>query len=274
MAALAEIVGSRELLANLTLRELRGKYKRSALGWAWSLINPLVTMAIYTVVFGVFLKARPAPGEPSGLNVFALWLLAALLPWNFLNNSLQGGVQSLIGNANLIKKVYFPRELLVASTVGSWLVTFGIEMGVLSAVLLVWGNFVVPWIPAVLLIMVLETAFALGLALGVSVLNVYFRDIEHFLAIFMQVWFYATPIVYPMRYISRLARYHALGVNLAQVYRVNPMTEFAIAYRNVFYDLRWPAASTWAYLVGWSVAALVAGWLLFSRREGGLAEEL
>lgn len=274
MTALAEIVSSRELLANLTLRELRSKYKRSVLGWAWSLINPVVSMGIYTVVFGVFLKARPAAGDPSGLNVFALWLLAALLPWNFLNNSLNGGVQALIGNANLIKKVYFPRELLVASSVASWFVTFLIEMGVLAAVLLVWGNFVVPWVPAVVLIMVLQTAFVLGLALGVAVLNVYFRDIEHFLAIFLQVWFYASPIVYPMRYVDKLSRYHALGVSVAQVYRANPMTQFAIAYRNVFYDLRWPAATTWGYLVGWSAAALVVGWVLFRRGEARLAEEL
>lgn len=274
MTALAEIVTSRELLANLTLRELRGKYKRSALGWAWSLVNPLVTMAVFTIVFSIFLKAKPDPGNPSGLDIFALWLLTGLLPWNFLANSLTGGMSSLVGNANLIKKVYFPRELLVGSAVGAWLVTFMIEMGVLACVLLAFGNMVLPWIPLLLVVAALQTVFVLGLALGFAVMNVYFRDVEHFLAIGLQVWFYATPVVYPMKYVHSLAKYHALGVSALDVYQANPMTQFAIAYRNIFYDLRFPSAETWGYLIGWTVFAILAGWALFGAREGGLAEEL
>ncbi|HST65336.1 MAG TPA: ABC transporter permease, partial [Mycobacteriales bacterium] len=123
MTALTEVAASRELLWNLTLRELRGKYKRSALGWSWSLVNPPVTMALFTVVFGVFLRAQPGRGDPSGLDVFALWLLCGLLPWNFLANSLNGGAGALVGNSNLIKKVWFPRETLVGAVTGANLVT-------------------------------------------------------------------------------------------------------------------------------------------------------
>ena len=114
MTALTQFRGSRELLANLTMREVRGKYKRTVLGQLWSLINPLATMPIYTLVFGLVLQGEIPPGKPSGLDVFALWLICALLPWNFLNTAVSGGMGSLVGNANLIKKVYFRRDTLVA----------------------------------------------------------------------------------------------------------------------------------------------------------------
>ena len=137
MTYLSDVVQSRDLWVNLTLRELRGKYKRSFLGWGWSLINPLATMVIFTVVFSVLLKSNPAPGDPSGLHVFALFLLCGLLPWNYLSNSMTGGMYSLVGNANLVKKVYFPREVLVAANVASWLFSLLIEMCVLWVALLV-----------------------------------------------------------------------------------------------------------------------------------------
>src|ERR1700758_2564870 len=123
MASVPELASSRELMTNLTLRELRGKYKRSVLGWSWSLLNPLATMAIFTVVFAYFLKVKVPPGNPSGLSVFALFLLCGLLPFNFLANGMSGSMSALIGNANLIKKVYFPREILVAANVASWAVS-------------------------------------------------------------------------------------------------------------------------------------------------------
>jgi ABC-2 type transport system permease protein len=269
VSAVADIVASRELLWNLTLRELRGKYKRSALGWSWSLVNPLVTMAIFTVVFGVFLKAGPDRGDPSGLDVFALWLLCALLPWNFVANTLNGGALALVGNGNLIKKVYFPRQTLVGAVTGANLVNLLIELGVLCVALLVAGNDVLPWIPGALVVTALLVVFALGLALAVSVLNVYFRDTQHFLGIFLQLWFYASPIVYP----SKLVQAHVSG-GWWSVYEANPFFRFAEAYRNLLYDLRWPDWGTLGLLVAWSAVSLAAGWLLFGRLEGRLAEEL
>jgi ABC-type polysaccharide/polyol phosphate export permease len=269
VTAISEVVASRELLWNLTLRELRGKYKRSALGWSWSLVNPLVTMAIFTVVFGVFLKAGPDRGDPSGLDVFALWLLCALLPWNFVGNTLNGGAVALVGNGNLIKKVYFPRQTLVGAVVGANLVNLLIELGVLCVALLVVGNDVLPWIPGALLVTALLVVFVLGLSLALSVLNVYFRDTQHFLAIFLQLWFYASPIVYP----SRLVSDHLSGA-WWNVYQANPFFRFAEAYRNLLYDLRWPAWSTLGLLVAWSAVSVVFGWWLFGRLEGRLAEEL
>jgi ABC-2 type transport system permease protein len=269
MSYLAEVAGSRDLLINLTLRELRGKYKRSVLGWGWSLINPLATMAIFTVVFSVLLKSNPAAGDPSGLDVFALFLLCGLLPWNYLSNSMTGGMYSLVGNANLIKKVYFPREVLVAANVASWLFSFLIEMAVLWVALIAFGNMVIPWIPAVLVLMLIQTAFVLGIALMLSVLNVYFRDTQHLIGIVLQVWFYATPIIYPLS----LVQQHISGW-LYKLYEANPMAQFAQAYRNLMYDLRWPTAGNIAYVVLVSAATLVAGAFVFRRFEGRLAEEL
>ena len=137
MTALTQLRDSRELLVNLTMREVRGKYKRTALGQLWSLINPLAMMLIFTAVFGLVLKIKIDPGSPSGLNIFALWLVCALLPWNFMNSAVSGGMGSLVGNANLIKKVYFPRDALVASTVLSCDVTFLVELAVLFAAVFV-----------------------------------------------------------------------------------------------------------------------------------------
>lgn len=266
---LRDVVDSRDLFINLTLRELRSKYKRSVLGWGWSLLNPLATMAIFTAIFSVLLKATPDPGDPSGLDVFALFLLCGLLPWNYLANSMAGGMGSLVGNANLIKKVYFPRQLLVASNTASWLFSLAIELSLLSVVLLIAGNFVLPWLPMVVFVMVVQTVFVLGVALGVAVLNVYFRDTQHLVGIVLQIWFYATPIIYP----GKLVREHLDGVWLA-LYEANPMLQFVTAYRNLLYDLRWPSGGTLVYLALVSIATFIAGYAVFKRYEGRLAEEL
>lgn len=271
MHTLLELRRYRELFANLTLRELRGKYKRSVLGWAWSMLNPIAQMGIYSLVFGFFLKIEPPTGDPSGLHVFAFFLLCGLLPWTFLANGVTAGMGSLLANANLVKKVWFPRQLLVGSTVASWGVSFLIEMGVLSVVLLVAGNFVVPWLAPALAIGVLQAAFVLGLALTLSVCTVYLRDLEYLVGIGLQIWFYATPIVYPLRVVEDAL---ADRPGLLQLYELNPMTRFVEAYRAVLYSLRFPTAATMTYLVVWSLLSLAVGLWAFGKLDGRLAEEL
>lgn len=271
MSSVAELAESRELFWNLTLRELRGKYKRSLLGWTWSLLNPLATMVIFTVVFRFFLKVEVAPGEPSGLDVFALFLLCGLLPWNFLSNGMSGSMGALIGNSNLIKKVFFPREILVVSNIASWVVSFLLEMAVLAIVLLVAGNFVVPWLVPALALVVVQTVFVVGIGLLLSVLNVYFRDVQHLIGIMLQIWFYATPIVYPIS-VVRDALDDSPG--LFTLYKLNPMVRFVEAYRDCLYDLRFPALLDSVYLVGVSAATLALGVFVFARLEPKLAEEL
>ncbi|MDP9071707.1 MAG: ABC transporter permease [Actinomycetota bacterium] len=261
-------------MVNLTLRELRGKYKRSALGWLWSLLNPLATMAIFTVVFRFFLRVEVPRGEPSGMQVFAFFLVCGLLPWNFLSNAVAGSLSSLLGNANLIKKVYFPREVLVVANVASWLVAFLIELGVLAVALLVAGNAVLPWLVVVLLLVVVQTVFVTGIALMLSVLNVYFRDVQHLVGIVLQLWFYATPVVYPLMLVP--VRAEVLGIELPVrfLYELNPMVAFVEAYRDCLYELRFPPAGDVMEMVVAAALALAAGVAVFRRMEPKLAEEL
>ncbi|MGK2956853.1 MAG: ABC transporter permease [Acidimicrobiales bacterium] len=277
MTKLADYADARELTINLTLRELRGKYKRSVIGWSWSLINPLATVLIYSLVFSFFLKVEPDRGSPSGLKVFAIFLLCGLLPWNYLSNGMNGGMSALVGNSNLIKKVYFPREVLVVASLVSWLVSMLIELGVLAAILLLFGNMILPWIPAVLLLVLVQSIFILGLGLMLSVLNVYFRDVQHFMGIILQIWFYATPIVYPIRVVEEAATKHDLqifGLGLDAIYRLNPMVGFVEAYRDLLYDLRFPPAGDMLYLAAWSIVTMTVGLIIFNRMAGNLAEEL
>lgn len=271
MSTLSDIRRSRDLLVNLTLRELRGKYKRSLLGWTWSMLNPLASMLTYTLVFSLILQVELPPGDPSGLDVFPLFLLCGLLPWSFIGNSMTAGMESLIGNANLVKKVYFPREVLVASTVASFLVTFLIELGVLVVALLIAGNLVLPWLLLAVPLVAVQCAFALGLALLLSVTNVYFRDMRHIVGIVLQVWFYLTPIVYPISYVTEHTEDRGWMLDL---YKLNPMTAFVEAYRDLLYDLRFPAVGDVCVIVAWSAAALVGGIALFRKLEPRLAEEL
>jgi ABC-type polysaccharide/polyol phosphate export permease len=274
MSRLSDFAGTRDLTVNLTLRELRGRYKRSVLGWTWSLLNPLATVLIYSLVFSFFLKIVPPRGHPSGLQSFALFLLCALVPWNFFQNGLNMGLGSLIGNGNLIKKVYFPRELLVASSIISLVVTMLIELGVLGAILMIFGNMVLPWIPVVLVLVAIESVFVFGIALMLAVCNVYFRDVQHLVAILLQVLFYTCPIVYPLRYVPVHATVLGVEIPLLRIYSLNPLVRFIGVFRDVLYDLRFPPLWDLAYLVIWSAAMFALGMWVFGRLDRRLAEEV
>lgn len=277
MTTLAEYASSRELMANLTLRELRGRYKRSLLGWAWSLLNPLATMLIFTLVFKFFLRIEAPPSESTGLTSFALYLLCGLLAWNFVVNGISLSITALVANSNLIKKTYFPRELLVASQVASLVVSLLIEMSLLLVAMLVFGNMVLPFLPIVIVLVVLLTLFVTGLALVFSVLNVYFRDVQHFVSILFQVWFYLTPVVYPYYFVTQRQRelsFFGAEVAVRTIYDVNPMVKFVEAIRDCFYDLTVPTLGSMTYLTAVSVVTFLAGMVLFTRMSGRLAEEL
>lgn len=271
MSLLTPLLSRRDLTVNLTLRELRGKYKRSALGWAWSLLNPLASVATFAIVFRFFLKVPLITGDPSGLRVYALYLVCGLLPWNFLANGIVGGMSAVVGNANLIKKVFFPRQLLVLGSTLSWGISLCIEMSVVSVAMLVAGNFVLPWIPAVVLVLVLQAIFVLGIALLMGSAAVYFRDLEHLVGILLQLWFYATPIIYPMKLVTDQGVHHPWMLRL---YDLNPMVHFVEVYRNLLYDLRGPTLNDIAVLVVAAAVSLTIGSLVFARLEPRFAEEL
>lgn len=269
MSSITELVERRELLWNLTLREMRGRYKRTALGWAWSLLNPLSTMLTYTIVFSVILGGQPPIGNPSHLNTFALYLMCGLLPWNFFAISCGNGLQAVLGNAGLVRKVAFPREHLVIATVLAGLLTNFIELTVLGIVLVFFGNVVVVWIPMMLIAATLIGVFATGLGLMLSALNVYFRDTGYLWAIVTQIWFFLTPIVYPDSLLKQKVP-HWLYIILSR----QPMAVAVQVMRNLMYDLRAPTIAQWGYLVVWAAISLTAGLVVFRRLEPRFAEEL
>lgn len=265
-ATVAAYRSSKELFYNFVLRELRSKYKRSFLGWTWSLINPIALTIVYTIVFSDFLKSRLSTAHPSGLNEFSLYLLCGMLPWNFFQASVQGCIGSLVGNGPLIKKTYFPRELLPASNVASNMVSHLIEMGLLLVALLAFGNWRAgAFVPMVLFLMLVTAVFALGLGLALSVLNVYFRDIQHFMGLLFLLWFFMTPIVYSLGNLSKHIQF---------ILKLNPMTDGIQCFHRFWYYGTWPGGFEFTYFVVSAMVAFVVGAWVFNKFEGRLAEEL
>jgi lipopolysaccharide transport system permease protein len=271
---LSDVRAARSLLVNLTLRENRSKYKRSALGWAWSMVTPIATMLVFTFVFAVVFKIQPPVGNPSGLKSFPFFLICALLPWNFLAAGLTAACGSIIANAGLIKKVYFSRAMLPTSNVLSWNTNLLIELGVLTVALLLAGKVMLIFVPVALVIVFLQVLFVLGLGLALAALNVYFRDIQHFLSILLLLWFYATPIIYPISRVPETHRIAGVNVPFKTLYLLNPMVHFTEAYRAVFYDLRLPSAKTFLYMAISAGVAMAVGLWVFRKLEARFAEEL
>jgi lipopolysaccharide transport system permease protein len=269
MHAVAETWHSRELLWNLTLRELRTKYRRSFLGWAWSMLNPLSIVLIYGFVFGTLFQSTAPVGSPSGLTGFAYYLLCALLPWNFFSLVNSFGLGSISANAGLVRRVAFPREVLVFSNVLHACVQFSIEMALLCVVLVIAGSPFLPWLPVVVLTSVLLAVFGSGFALALSVLAVYFRDMNYLWTIVLQVWFFATPIVYAPELLEARAPEW-----IQTVLSLNPMNAFVEVYRRCLYDGGAPGWKTMLALTAASLASLAAGWAIFRRFVRRLPEEV
>jgi ABC-2 type transport system permease protein len=162
--------------------------------------------------------------------------------------------------------------VLVVAVTASWVYSLLIELGVLLIALIIAGNMVLPWIPVLLLLVLIQAVFTLGLALALSVLTVYFRDVQHLIGILMQLWFYATPIIYPISIVADADVGNSLP--LVMIFRLNPMTRFVEAYRDVLYDLRWPPLEDFAFLTVAAAITLTIGYWVFRRFEPRLAEEL
>ena len=276
VAIFADLSESRELLYNLTMREVKGKYKRTALGQLWSLANPLAQMVIYSFVFQFVIRVQPDAGDPSGLNIFALWLMCGILPWSFFTNVVNGGMGALVGNENLIKKVYFPRSALLVSNSLSWLYNWAMEMAVLVVAIAILGGRPWLWIVPTLLLMGLLALFATGAAMMMSMANVYFRDTQYLVGILFQLWFYANPIVYPASMVAAQSDKIGpfLGVTVMELYKLNPFYYYIMAFRNLLYDNRLPDPSTIGIVVVLSVSVFIIGWRLFDRHQPRLAEVL
>ena len=278
MSYLRDIWRSRELLHNLTNREVRGKYRRTALGQLWSLANPIAAILIYTFIFSFIFRLPAQVGDPSGLNNYALWLVCGLLPWLFFNRVLTLGTESLVANAGLIQKVYFPRIVLPLSLANATFFTWLLEMAVLVVALSLLGSFVLPWLPLVALFMIVFALFAVGLSMVFSIVNVYFRDLSYLLTIVLQFWFYLTPILYPRELVEtqsdKLGGLAGTPITLLDLYTLNPVEGFIEIFRNLLYDNRLPDLATVLVALGWTLAAFVAGAWMYSKKEKMLAELL
>jgi ABC-2 type transport system permease protein len=271
MSSASELFARRELLWNLTLRELRGRYKRSLLGWGWSLLNPIAFMLVYTFAFSIILDADPDPGDPSGLKSYAFFLLCGLVPWSFFNVSVGEAMGSIVSNGALVRKVAFPREHLVISTIFAGVFTLAVELTVLSMALMVFGNMVLPWLPLVVLTSVLVAVFAAGFGLALSAANVYFRDMTYLWSIFVQAWFFSTPIVYAPSFVETKLAAHP---TVLRIYNDLPMAVIVRIYRNLMFDLRWPRLIDYGLLAVYALISFFIGWWIFDKLEGRFAEEL
>lgn len=259
----------RGLIRNFARRELKSKYKRSALGWAWSLLNPAATLAVYALVFGVIFRFLPPVAGNGETRSFALYLFTGLVVWNFFFGVVTGAMGWLIGAGPLLNKISFPPAApLVGGTLAALVQTI-IEATLLVLVLVLVSN--ISWtlllVPVLLALLAL---FALGLGLVVSLANVYYRDINYLTGIVLNLVFYATPIIYdPMLIPERLH-----GFPLREVLTLNPVAQFVGAMRDVTYHLQVPSAARMLGLTVISIATFTLGYVIFDRKARDVAEEL
>jgi lipopolysaccharide transport system permease protein len=253
-----EVWAHGELFANFVIRDVTVRYKQTILGIAWAIVQPLMMMAIYTVVFGRF-GGIPSDGLP-----YPLFAFSALLPWTFVSNAVQASGNSLLSNAHMITKVYFPRILIPAASVGMGLVDFGIASIVLS-LLMVYYRVPPSWNLLMFPVLVLVTVvLTLGLGLWAAALNVRYRDIRHLLPFLIQVWMFLSPIIYPLSIVP--ARWRFLAA-------FNPLYGIIENMRVALFDLsRGFDWSLFSFSVAISLALLVSATFVFRRVETSMAD--
>lgn len=246
-----------ELVTALVAKELKVRYKGTFLGYVWSIIHPLALTFIFALVFKDIFK--------TSIPHFHLFLLSALFPWNWLSASVAGAATSFVDNAILIKKVRFPRLLIPLATVLNNMVHFLLSLPVFLAFSLVAGVFPSwTWLAGVPLLIVLELAFVFGVALAVASFNVYFRDVAHLVGVVLNLWFYATPVVYSL---------DMLPARVQHVLAFNPATYLLTAWRDLMLHNALDIA-TITRMAAISAGALVCGLLVFRRLERGFADVL
>lgn len=246
----------RELLVFLAWRDIKVRYKQTVLGAAWAIVQPVFTMLVFSLFFGR-LARMPSDGLP-----YPLFAFAGLVPWGFFAHGLSQSADSLVGSANLIKKVYFPRLILPLAGVLSGVVDFCLAFGVLGAMMAWFG--IAPglrllWLPAFVLLAVVT---ALGVGLWLSALNVQFRDIRYTLTFLTQIWLFCTPIAYPSRLLAEPWR---------SIYGLNPMVGVVEGFRWTLLGTAAPGPLVWVSAAA-ALATLATGAFYFRRMERGFAD--
>jgi ABC-type polysaccharide/polyol phosphate export permease len=272
---LVELVRARELLLQLARKELKVRYKNSTLGFLWSMITPALMTVVFTVVFTRIVRIPVAD--------FPAFFISGYLLWQFFQNSCQGAIHSIVGNGDLVKKVYFPREVLPLSHVLAQLVHLLLALLVISPFLVYYRGFgVLAYLPGTLLAVALLTVFAAGAAMWFAAVNVVFRDLQELFIVIFQVWFYATPVIYPLALVSQAA-----SPRIEAVLQANPMTWFVETFRSGLFGVvsaadgrlvasapTWPSLASIGLASAWAVLAFVFGYVVFLRRARTFAKEV
>ena len=257
LSMIKELYSYRQLLKSNVKKEIRGKYKGSFLGVLWSFVNPLLMTLVYAIVFPIILKST----QPH----YVTFIVIAILPWTWFTTVIAQGTSTMIANGGIIKKVYFPREILPISATLSGLVNFFIAC-LIIILFCVFGGLGLSWhillVPFIALIQFVITA---GMVLGLSAINVYIQDTEYIIQFVINMLFYGTPILYPAELFPEAIRW---------VLYLNPFTHIVSAYRDFFMYHTLPAMSSVLYMVVMAIICFVLGMFIFRKLEKGFAEEI
>ncbi len=265
MNVYADLVRYRELFGNLFRRDLQAKYRGSALGVLWTIVNPIMLMGVYLLVFGVVWKSPFANG-----GHYPLFLLSGLAVWTFFAAALQSATRSMLDNANLIRKIRFPRQLVPLSVVGAHLVSFAAMLVILLVVNFIALSRVRATELLAIPLAILVLALVSGLALATASLNVLFRDVEFIVAALLVPWFFLTPIIYPLTTGSLASHHHVIEA----IHWANPLSPAIEAIRAPLFLGRMPFWGDALYLAVAAVAALVLGAFVFTRVDDQIAIEV
>ena len=247
----------RELLKSNIKKEIRGKYKGSFLGILWSFVNPLLSVLVYALVFPFILKDSP--------DNYLVYLIVGILPWTFFTTVVNQGTFTILGNAGIIKKVYFPREILPISVVASGLVNFMISCLIIVLFLLFTGIGFSWYLVFFPLIVVIQCILSLGIIFITGAINVYVRDAEYIIVFILNILFYATPILYDSS---------TFGNKFQWIFKINPMAIIINGYRDIFFYKQMPDIEALLILLVGSIALLFVGIKIFRKLEKGFAEEV
>ena len=274
IAKLRELLGYRELIESLVVRDLKVRYKNSILGFLWSLVNPLLLMTVFTVVFTIMLPNVSIPKFP-------VFVLCALLPWNFFHTSVISATHSIVQNGHLIKKVYFPREVLPIATVLSNLANFMLALPVLFLFIIIFRVPLTIWLLYLPLVMAVQLAFTIGIALILATVNVFYRDTGVIMEVLMQAWFFLTPVFYPVDILPEWRTLWGIALPIRRLtYILNPMASIIASYRSVLYGFTDgsppapPALDFFSRTIVTSLVFLVVGYVIFTRYSPRFGEEV
>lgn len=253
-----EILSYGDMIGSLVRRELRGKYKGSALGFLWTFINPLCQIIVYTIVFSMILD--------NGIEQFYVYVITGMIPWLFFDMSLRLGAGSVRYQGELVKKIYFPREVLPVACVTAQFLNMLFCFVIVFLVLAVSGRgFSAEALFCLPLIMMMEYVLVLGLTLMIAAVTVYFKDMEHIVTVLLMAWIYLTPILYPLDLVPG---------KLLWIFKINPMTSVIEGYHKILYWQQVPGLrlTVWGLLA--ALASLAAGEWIFVKLGANFAEEL